>query len=462
MNIVIIGAGDIGLHLAAIFSQVNYGIVLIDNNPQILEQAARELDVATRIGSGTDWELLEDLMEFNPDLLIALTNDDEKNLATCTIAKNLGYPQTIARVRSNKYFKQSRLSFEKLFAVDFLIGPEKLTADAIANMILIPGSIETESFAHGNICMQTVKIPSTWRRNEIPLARRAELEMPPNIMVGLIKREITHPVKGKSPSHSGEQIIFPHGNTTLQEGDEVTFIGESESIEQLHKFFGTHPKMPKSVVIIGGSLIGLHLARTLIGHNIRVRIIDNDFQKCRFLSEQLPKATVIYRSGTDYRFLQTEKVEEADCFVACTRSDEVNFLAGTIACDLGCEKVIISLSDTNYIPIVNRLGITQVASPRINAANRILSIAREKKIASMVSMYDNQAEVMEVRVSSDSKIAGIPIRELGPELPMDFLIVMIQSRGRVFIADTTRVLSPGDTALVISNPKHITEIKKLF
>lgn len=461
MNIVIIGAGDIGIHLATIFSQVDYGIVLIDIDPQKLEQASRDLDCVTRLGSGTDWELLEELMEFSPDLLIALTNDDEKNLIACSMAKNLGYPQTIARVRNTKYFMQSRLSFERLFCVDHLIGPEKLTADAIANMILIPNSIATERFAHGSIQMRTMKVPSKWKRGEIPLKNRDELELPKQLMIGLIRRQISQTTKGKGSGHS-ERIIFPHGNDTLLPNDEVTFIGESEAIKQLHKFFGTPIKMPKSVVIVGGSLIGINLARSLAEKDIRVRIIDNDFNKCRMLSEKLPYSTVIYRSGTDYRFLQSEKIEEADHFVACTRSDEVNFLAGSIARDLGCESVIISLSDTGYLPLIDRLGITQAASPRINAANRILSIAREKTIASMVSMYNNQAEVMEVRVSTDSKIAGIPIKQLGPELPSDFLIVVIQSRGRIFVADGSRVLSPGDTVVVISHPKHVTEIKKLF
>lgn len=461
MNIVIIGAGDIGLHLATIFSQISYGIVLVDTSPLKLEQAARDLDVATRLGSGNDWELLEELMEFNPDLLIALTNDDENNLAACTIAKNLGYPQTIARVRSNKYFMQSRLSFERLFGVDHLIGPEKLTSDAIASMILNPGSIATEQFAHGSIQMRTIKVPENWRKGEIPLIKRAELDLPAQLMVGLICRDTAHSTKKKMTSHA-EHIIFPHGNDTLQPEDEVTFIGESKAIKQLYKFFGTTPKIPKSVVIIGGSLIGINLAQTLTESNIRVRIMDPDFDKCRLLSEKLPHSTVIHRSGTDYRFLQSEKIEEADYFVACTRNDEVNFLSGAIARDLGCENVIISLSDTNYMPLVNRLGISQAASPRINAANRILSIARERTIASMVSMYNNQAEIMEVKVSSDSKIAGIPIRQLGPELPKDFLIALIQSRGRVFIADGSRVLSPGDTVVVISSPKHLTEIKKLF
>lgn len=461
MNIVIIGAGDIGLHLASIFSQMDYGIVLVDKNPRKLEQAARELDVATRLGSGTDVDLLEELMSLSCDLLVALTNDDEINLVSCSIAKSLGYPQTIARVRSNKFINQQRFSFESLFCVDYLICPEKLTADALANMILVPNAIHVENFAHGSIQMRTLKIPAKWRKKDILLGEKEKFGLPSQMMIGLIRRQHYHEEKGKM-TLKREEIIFPHGNDSLLPGDEVTFIGKTESMQELHKFLALPQKMPQSVMIIGGSLIGLNLAQTLQEHSLRVRVLDKDFDKCVLLSEKLPHCTIIRRSGLDYPFLRSEKVEEVDVFVACTRDDEVNFLAAASARELGCERVLISLSDTNFIPLISRLGIFQAASPRIHATNRILSIAREQTIASMVSMYDNQAEVMEVKVSLNSKIAGIPIHQLGRDLPIDFLIVMIQSRGKIFIADGSRVISPGDTVVVISSPRHVNEIKKLF
>ncbi|MCB1180493.1 MAG: Trk system potassium transporter TrkA [Chlamydiia bacterium] len=460
MNIVIIGAGDIGLHLASIFSKVEYGVTLIDNNSDKLERASRDLDVAIKHGSATDWELLEELLELSPDFLIALTRNDEINLASCHIAKNLGYPQTIARVRSIKYLNTTRLNFERLFSTDHFISPEKLTADSIANMILIPGSIAIENFANGAVELRTIKIPPKWKKGGIPLKNRSALELPRQSMIGLVRRPGK---RGEKPREwTKETILFPHGDDTIEVDDEVTFIGETDEIRKLHKMIGLHPKTPKSVVIVGGSLIGIYLAKTLLENNIRVRIIEKDFAKCTMLTEMLPHATVLLHDGTDYRLLQSERVGSTDVFVACTRNDEVNFLSACVAKDLGCENTIISLSDISYCPLVQNLGIKHAASPRLNATNRILSISREKTIASMVSMYNSQAEIMEVKVSMDSKIAGIPIHELGPQLPLDFLIVVIQSRGRVFIADGTRVLTPGDTVIVISHPKHINEIKKLF
>jgi trk system potassium uptake protein TrkA len=458
MNIVIVGAGSIGCYLAKIFSQEAYNIILIDKDAEKLSVLARDLDIATRIGDGTDWELLEDLVEFEPDLFVALTQQDETNLVSCTIAKQLGFPRTVARIRKSKYFMKSRLNFEQLFYVDYLIGPEKLTADAISNMIFFPEAIAVENFAHGQVQLRTVKIPPLWKKHNIALKKRKELEIPDDVMVGLIRRFST---KKKGLSQS-EHIVFPHGNDVLNPGDEVTFIGQTEKIHEIHKKFYVSPKQSKSALILGGSLTSVYLTRLLENNGIKVTIFEKERSQCAYLSEILPEATIIHRDGLDFPYLKSEKIENFDVFVACTSSDEVNFLAGCMAKNQGCHRVILSLSDTNYSPLTTQLGITQIASARIHTANRILSIAREKSIASMVSMYNNQAEVMEVKVGNSSKITGIPIKYLGPLLPKEMLIVVIQSRGRVFMADGSRVLSPGDTVVIICSPKHLDDLRALF
>ena len=101
-------------------------------------------------------------------------------------------------------------------------------------------------------------------------------------------------------------------------------------------------------------------------------------------------------------------------------------------------------------------------SPRISAAHHILSQILSGKVTSLISLYENQPEIMEINVSMDSKIVGIPLSELGPLLPKDFLIAMIQNRGRIMIAHGNRIISPGDTVIVITSPKHVPELEKIF
>ena len=213
---------------------------------------------------------------------------------------------------------------------------------------------------------------------------------------------------------------------------------------------------------MGGSLTSFNLAKILEQQNIGVSLFEKDEEKCNILAEQLPKCSVINRDGTDLNFLIAEKVGYADAFVACTNHDELNFLAAIVAREAGSQNVIVQLANTDYGTLAKQTGISLSVSPRISAANRILSLAHSGKVTSVFSLSESQAEIMEITVSMNSKIVGIPISQLGALLPKDFLIAMIQNRGRIMIAHGNRIISPGDTVIVVTNPRHLEELEKIF
>lgn len=456
LNIVVIGAGGVGRHLAALLAKEEYNVILVDRDRAKLEEASVNLDVATRHGSGTDWQLLDDLLELNPGVLVAATDNDETNLVACSLAKHLGYPRTIARIRDDKYLNRARLDFEHIFDVDYFVGPELLVANDILKYLLSPGALAVEHFAHGAVQLRTVSVPPRWRKSHVPLK---ELGLPDGLIVALIARE-------KEDKRSGgagiREVIFPHGNDVIKPGDEVSFIGEVDAIAGVGQFLGMKPHVTKSVVIAGGSLIATHLARLLLDRDINVTIVDKSYERCVELAEKVPSAIVINEDVTNYDFLRAEKIGDADVFVACTSSDEVNFLSALLGKETGCQDAIAVLSNMSYAPLAARLGINHTISPMISAANHILSQIFSGKITSLVSLYDNQAEIMEVNVSIDSRLVGIPLSELGPLLPKDFLIAMIQNRGRIMVANGERIISPGDTVIVITSPHHVNDLEKMF
>jgi|694.fasta_scaffold49778_3 trk system potassium uptake protein TrkA len=456
MSIVIVGAGDIGCYMAAMLSKEQHNVILIDKNNKILEEVAFSLDVATRQGSGTDWQLLDDLLELSPSLLIALTGDDETNLVTCSIAKHLGYPRTVARVRDNRYLNRTRLDFGRIFDIDYFLGPELLVANDILKYLINPGSLLVENFAHGAVQMRTFAVPTKWRKFNIPLSR---LHLPSDVMIGLICRD-----KVKQGIHTDREreIIFPHGDDFILPGDEVTLIGETDKIDEAHHFFGIIQKTTHSVAIVGGSLTSMTLAKLLEHRSIDVRVIEKDYEVCCMLADQLPKCDIINADATSLEFLKAEKIGRSDIFVACTRNDEINLMTGMLARQAGCHDVVVMLSNTSYASLVTQLGLNYSVSPRISAANHILSQVLAGNVTSLVSLYENRAEIMEINVSANSKIIGIPLAELGQLFPKDFLIAVIQNRGRIMIAHGSRIISPGDSVIVITSPEHTKDLEKIF
>jgi len=459
LNIIIIGAGKLGCHVASVLSKENHNITLVDLDPNLLHSVSDTMDVATKGGSGTDWRLLEDLLELSPDVLIALTGSEETNLVACEIAKHLRYPRTIARVRHSSYLNNARLDFGRIFDVDYLVAPELLAAHDILKDILNPGALFVENFAHGALQARTLMIPTDWHCKD---SRLKHFKLPENIIVGLIRRELKEEAGNSKSKFPVKEVIFPHGDDAILPGDEVTFIGATEAVGEIPALFKIPQSQVNSAVIAGGSIIAEHLARELVKRGIDVCIIEKNYARCSFLANELPNCTIMHHDATDIAFLQAEKIGNADILVACTDSDERNLLMALLGKEIECQDSLVVVNNSDYIPLVTRLGLRHTISPCISTTNHILSQLRFGKINSLVSLYENQAEIMEINVSLNSRIVGIPLSELGPHFPRDLLIVMIQNRGRIMIAHGNRIISPGDTVIVVTSPKHVDELAKIF
>lgn len=458
MNIIILGANPIGSYVAKVLAEEEHNVIVVDKDERELEKISRQIDVATVLGYSSNWKIFDDLLEYEPDFFIALTDKDEVNLSLCMIAKNLGYPKTICLIKEPQYLHKTRLDFQRLFFADFFIGANILVAQDILKSIITPeSSLTTESFAHGAVQMKTLLIPDSWKENQTPIAK---LNLPDEVILGLIRRN--HPHESHIEPEEKEKIIIPHGNDHIVKGDEITVIGQSKAMEEIERFFGIKEEQLQSIVIVGGSGTAIELTKILIRLGIHVKIIEKEEKQCQILADILPKATIVNHDGKDIEFLRGENIEKCDTFIACTNSDETNFLLSAIGKQAGCEKVVALLSDSKLAPILRQLDIRFSISKKVNIANRITTILHADTILSIGSLCDDQAKVLEIKISYDSKLVGIPLSELGTHLPTDMLIAVIVNHGQVIIGKGNRVISPNDTVIVITKPKPIEELQHLF
>jgi trk system potassium uptake protein TrkA len=447
MQIVILGGGNTGSYVASVLSQENHNVVVIDKDAKILEKLSRESDIATLHATVPNWKIFEDLLENQPHLFFAATGDDQINLVACSVAKNLGFPKTIARVKSRSYLNHSGLDFNSLFGVDYFIGAEILSAQNLFHLLIYSGDRAAEHFSHGAIEMRTVKIPDLWDKGGECIR---DLQLPSDLIVGLIRRKM----------EEGEKILFPHGEDHVLPGDEVTLVGESKIMRQLHEIFHFSENRVRSIVLVGGTEVTEHLAFSLAAKKIPVRIVEIDAERCGDLAERHSEVTLINRDGCDAQFLQSERIQDADAIVCCTHQDGTNLLIAALGKELGCKKAIALIGDAGYAPILEKAGVVPALSARVNIANRILSILHEETILSVSSLCQDHAKIVELKVSPSSQLVGIPLADL--KLPKDLLIAVIESRGRVMIAKGNRILCPDDTVIVICHPHRIPQLPEYF
>lgn len=451
MNIVIMGAGSIGSFLASVLSKEGHNVIVIDNDHRALEKIAQTADIATRLGSGTDWRLLEEIKEHSPDFFIAMSSNDETNLTACAIAKKLGYPKTVARIFQNTFLDSTKINFHRLFSVNHILGTELIVAQEIFKCIMNPGNLAIENFAHGAVQMQTITIPENFSQKGKPLAEVRSMD---NLLMVLIRRK---------SNGEKQSIIFPKGQDVLLPGDEATVIGKTTVMQSLHNIFGIMNKTAvRSAVIAGGSGVAIHLIKLLVEHKISVKIIEQDEQKCSMLARLFPSAVVLNHEGTDLDFLKEEQVNLADVFIACAKLHETNILTAILGKQIGCKEVITLVSDDSVIPLLQKFKISYALSERASITRRVHVILHDDTFISLASLYDNQAKVMEVKISQDSKIVGRPICKLSSSFPKNFLIAMVKNQNDIIIPNGNTVLMPGDTAIVICGPESVIRVRELF
>ena len=144
MRIVIVGAGKVGWTLTQNLAAKN-DVIVIDQNQNLIDNIINVYDVMGVCGNGASYEIQKEAGADKADLLIATAASDEINIVACLVAKKMGVPHTIARIRNPEYEKQLRFMREDL-GLSMVINPEKATAREIARVLRFPTAMKLESF----------------------------------------------------------------------------------------------------------------------------------------------------------------------------------------------------------------------------------------------------------------------------------------------------------------------------
>lgn len=430
MKVAIVGVGKLGYKLAEAMINTDIDITLVDSNNKVLERVNDYLDVLTVPGNGVEVEALKELNIKSYDLLVAATYSDETNVIICSLAKKLGCKKTIARIRNPEYSNQ--IDFIKAeMGIDHVINPELATSNEIARYLLKSYNFYSEDFAKGKVSIidfYLKSVPSFIGKKII------ELDDMKDLLIAAITRD--------------DKIIIPHGYTELYEDDIIHVIGSSENINKLAEKFhlNTDKGKIKKVMILGGGNIAYYLAQKLKASNAKVIIIEQDKDRCRYLSERLSDVLVIRGDGTDINLLEEEGLESMDAFIAATGYDEQNLLMTLMAKQAGVKKTIAKISRPNYVKIIDNLGIDVALNPTNIAASNILKFIRGGKVVSVSLLLGEQAEVTEIIALKDSRIVGKPLSQLG--LPKGIIIGARVQEGKVTIPNGDTIIEPNDRLIV--------------
>ena len=356
LKIVIVGAGEVGFHIAQRLSEEQKQVVVIDQNPDKLRRIEDNMDVQTVLGSGSIPSVLKNAGAGDAAIFLAVTDSDETNIVACLFANTIApKAMKLARIRTEEYTAYPQLLGSGSLQISMLINPEQEIVRSIERLLTLPGAVEYGQLADGFIRMVGMRVESG-PLIEQPLTRFREIVQDDGIMVGAIAR--------------GQKLIVPSGSDVIKAGDTVYFAYKPTSqralLRALHKTRGSLG----TACIVGGGNIGLRLARLLENKGVDTKLIDISEERCEQLADQLQGTLVLHGDGTDKSLLQEEHIDQMDAFIAVTGDEESNILSCLLAKSLGVKETVARVNKAAYLPLVEAIGIAHSVSPRLSAVNR--------------------------------------------------------------------------------------------
>jgi trk system potassium uptake protein len=445
MRIIIAGAGEVGTHLAKMLSNENHEIILIDPEESRLKPIDNSLDVLTHEGSATSVKLLQETLHKKTDLFIAVTHSEDTNITSSILAKRFGALKTIARIDNIDYLETSTMEFFKSIGIDSLIYPELIAAREVLGLLHETGASDFMEFSGGKLAMYVQKLD----------------EKAPIINKTLREISVSHKTdkyRAVAIKRDGRTII-PRGNEQFKLGDLVYVISTHGGIDEMMKTSGKENFQAKSIMVLGGSRIGKHVALYL-QKTCEVKLIDSDIKKCEDLAEILDNTLIINGDGRNVDLLEQEGIKKIDAFVAVTGNSETNILSCLLAKKMGVKKTIAEVENMEYINLAENTGIDTIINKKISAASRIFRHTSNPNVTQVKYMTGTDAEVLEFNVPANSKITKGTLRSI--DFPQDAIVGGGTRDGEPFIATGDTIIKANDKVVVFTLPSAYEILSKYF
>lgn len=440
MKIFIVGAGEVGFHIAESLSQEGHEIIVIEADLEKVQHLQSQLDVLAVTGDGCNANILQQNGVHDADLFFAVSNDDAANLLAALTARHLGVPKCVARV-GNPYHGSSPLLQHDPDVLTLY--PERLVAEEIQRLMRVPGVSKAHFFADGKLVLLRVQ-PSP--RVEIYDRPLRELRGPAGwILVGVIQ---------------GARLSVPRGETVLRRGQTIYAVGRTETVGEFLKVIGIDAPPTRKVLIAGAGHVGTWLAKGLVSDKIQVTVIQRQPQRAMALASEVPGALVLQGDATDPAILREAGASEMDYFVAATQDDEANVISSFLARGEGARMLVTLYQKPEFLNVLRAAQVDIALSPRLVTAGTILRMVHRHEILSLDLVESGDAEVVEFEVPARSRVLKAPLRRL--RFPEGSIIGAVIRGEERHVPSGDFTFQVGDKALVFTLTEALPRLEKMF
>ncbi|MBQ1833434.1 MAG: NAD-binding protein [Treponema sp.] len=480
MKIVIVGAGFTGTQLAKrLLNDAANNVILIDNNSENVNSLRDTLDCTITYADGNDLQTLEEAGISTADALVAVTEDDEVNMITCSLVDSI-YPDVlkIARVRNYAYYMNTNKTiahhaetFKKnhrpLYGIDYMINPDVEAAEAIVNAVE-HGVSDVMPLGDGSYELTTIKINPGSKIEGCALKDMRKLTDKPVIVTFVEKKDSSS---------------LPAGDTILYAGDSIGVLTHRDNLDEIRKMCGEEESKIKKTILVGIGRIGTIVAEMLLGNNAtqkkipmlakilgkkkktkktfqRFLIVDSDKEHCDAAVNRFPDADIFQEDITDENFIYEEELDKFDLCICATHNHELNLVVSSYFEALGVKNTVALITNSAFSPIAEKMGVDVAVPIRDTVVDSIMSHLRGENVKEVHTVSTGEFEIIECDVPQKSKVLGKTLKEIAK--PGKFLMLLIQKPGTTGfeLVNGNTTLNVGDHVILIqeSGSKETLEL----
>ena len=422
MNVVILGAGSIGIKIAKQLSIMEYNISIVDKSPQRIKYISDKIDVKHVVGHACDINTLKEAGIEKADIVIAMTPYDSVNILACQIASQSFKTETkIAKINNSLYCRNGTTTSGY---IDFVVSFDQEILEIVKHGMYIRNALSVFK-------VKNALIITTVCKNNAPILSglyTQDIQVYDLISIIDIKRNKIHQEKTSI--------------NDIQPGDEITFCVDTTNKQEAMKLFG-YDDNNKNTVIIGGGYISKAINSINIENTINIKIIEDDLNTANILSEKT-NIDIIHGNPMNFDVLDESCVKDS-VVVAMTKDDKANILSGLYAKKAGASYVSVLLHDIGHVRLTDKLDFSSILDAKSSIVNKIIGYIHKQDKCNITSI--NERDLISIDIKRNSYFAGMKILDIESEYKIR-VVTLIRSGAQISFSKNY-ITNNGDTIIVL-------------
>ncbi|MCI4660280.1 MAG: Trk system potassium transporter TrkA [Neomegalonema sp.] len=215
-RVVLVGAGNIGVHLAELLEAQGKRAKLIERNRARAENAAEVLERTIVIhGDGLDRTVLEEAGVGETEAIVTLTDDDKVNVLACSLGKQLGSKRGLALTND-----PNLAPLADPLGIDAFVNPRSTTVSSILRHVRRGRIRELYALRDGEGELIEAKVLQT---SQLHGKNLREIDMPPGALICAVLK--------------GTEILLPHQDVRIEADDLVVIFSLKPAVPQVEALF---------------------------------------------------------------------------------------------------------------------------------------------------------------------------------------------------------------------------------